>query len=109
MLPRGFYTLVHSFIITLIKVVVHYTFYDSFSLFSLSLSPSLSLSLSQAVYFTATFPYVVMVIIFFRAVTLEGAGVGLKFLFIPEVCELVIHVEHLRCDGHLVSREQNFF
>ena len=50
-----------------------------------------------------------MVIIFFRAVTLEGAGVGLKFLFIPEVCELVIHVEHLRCDGHLVSREQNFF
>ena len=38
---------------------------------------------SQVIYFTATFPYVVLFCLFFRAVTLEGAGDGLRELFIP--------------------------
>ena len=40
-------------------------------------------SLVQIIYFTATFPYVVLICFFFRAVTLEGAGEGLRFLFLP--------------------------
>ena len=39
----------------------------------------------QVVYFTATFPYFVLFILFFRAVTLEGAIDGLQFLFVPDV------------------------
>ena len=37
----------------------------------------------QVIYFTATFPYLVLICLFFRAITLEGAGTGLKFLFLP--------------------------
>ena len=39
----------------------------------------------QVVYFTATFPYFVLLILFFRAVSLSGAGEGLEYLFVPEV------------------------
>jgi len=39
---------------------------------------------SQIIYFTATFPYVVLTCLFFRAVTLPGAGVGLSYLFLPQ-------------------------
>ena len=39
----------------------------------------------QAVYFTATFPYVILIILFFVGVTLEGAGNGVKTLFTPDV------------------------
>ena len=38
---------------------------------------------SQAVYVTATFPFLILTILFFRGVTLEGAGEGLRYLFIP--------------------------
>ena len=49
------------------------------------MSSSLSfLSFLQIVYFTATFPYLILVCLFFRAVTLDGAGDGLKFLFLPD-------------------------
>ena len=39
----------------------------------------------QVVYFTATFPYLILTIFFFRAVTLEGAGSGLKHMLTPKV------------------------
>ena len=37
----------------------------------------------QAVYVTATFPFLILAILFFRGVTLSGAGEGLRYLFIP--------------------------
>ena len=46
--------------------------------------PSVHRPLLQIVYFTATFPYVILVCLFFRAVTLDGAGDGLHFLFLPD-------------------------
>ncbi|XP_028399406.1 sodium- and chloride-dependent transporter XTRP3-like [Dendronephthya gigantea] len=45
-------------------------------------------STGKAVYVTALFPYVVLIIFFFRAVTLDGAGEGLKRMFTPKFEEL---------------------
>ncbi|KAG4076236.1 hypothetical protein HA402_014785 [Bradysia odoriphaga] len=41
-------------------------------------------SSGKASYFLAIFPYVVMIILFIRSVTLPGAMEGIKFLFIPK-------------------------
>ena len=41
-------------------------------------------SLSQVVWVTATLPYVVLFILFIRGVTLEGAGVGVKYYLTPK-------------------------
>ena len=40
---------------------------------------------AQVVYVTATFPYLVLVIFFFRGITLHGFERGLEYLFVPEV------------------------
>lgn len=39
----------------------------------------------QAVYVTATFPYLVLTIFLIRALTLPGASDGLTYLFTPDV------------------------
>ena len=45
-------------------------------------------SSGKVVYFTVLFPYTVLLILFFRAVTLPGAGSGLVHLFVPELEKL---------------------
>ena len=45
-------------------------------------------SSGKVVYFTATFPYVVLLILLIRAVLLEGAGKGIYFYLVPEWSKL---------------------
>lgn len=46
-------------------------------------------SAGKAVYFTATFPYVVLTIFFGRGVSLEGAGAGIAHMFKPQFSKLI--------------------
>lgn len=41
-------------------------------------------SAGKVVYFTAVFPYVILLVLLIRSVTLPGAANGLRFLFIPK-------------------------
>lgn len=42
----------------------------------------------QVVYFTATFPYLVLFILLIRGATLEGAGKGVEFYLKPNMTKL---------------------
>ena len=41
-------------------------------------------STGKVVYLTATFPYLVLVIMLVRGITLDGSDIGLKYFFIPK-------------------------
>ena len=58
-----------------------------YSLVIKMLGPSLFSSF-QVVYFTATFPYLVLFILLIRGATLEGAGEGVIFYLKPDFSKL---------------------
>lgn len=51
-------------------------------------SYTLTMALPQVVYFTATFPYVMLVVLLVRGLTLPGALDGIKFYLYPDPSRL---------------------
>lgn len=69
------------------------------------LKSKINIIYSQVVYFTATFPYVILISILVRGVTLDGAIIGIHYFFVPEwskLLELQV-VMLLLCNGPTVE------
>lgn len=52
---------------------------------------------SQVVYFTATFPYLILLMLLVRGVTLPGAWKGIQFYLTPQFHHLLS--SKVRCSG----------
>lgn len=50
--------------------------------------PAESLLSLQVVYFTATFPFAMLLVLLVRGLTLPGAGAGIKFYLYPDISRL---------------------
>lgn len=57
----------------------------------------------QVVYFTASFPYLLLFIIFIRGVTLPGAWEGLRYYLTPDISMIARPEVRINCeiDGKL--------
>lgn len=43
---------------------------------------------AQVVYFTATFPYLMLIVLLIRGLTLPGAAIGIRFYLYPDLGRL---------------------
>lgn len=63
-----------------------FLFQSAYSIFQWNIEGKFDFSCCfQAVYFTATFPYLVLIIFFGRGISLPGSGDGIKHMFTPQV------------------------
>lgn len=62
----------------------------------------------QVVYFTATFPYVVLTILFIRGITLDGAINGIKYYLTPQ-WQKVLDAKVFTHINRQMEREMYFF